>query len=233
MTTRRDAWYLVDLALRHSPRILLHGPPGVGKTYAAMHAEGNHKGVYSITLTEDTPAAELRGHFIPSGGSFVWHDGPAIRAWREGARLVLNEIGEAGADCLVFLYAICDDADFAALTLPTGETVRPVEGFQVIATTNELPTVLTPALQDRFIPSIHITEPHPDALALFGRTAQTVKVTIGNGVTMRQWLAFRSLTGQQIDPAAAAILAFGEPMAGSVLAAIRIADVRSGDAWTQ
>ena len=41
-------------------------------------------------LTEDTAAAELRGHFLPRGKELIWHDGPFTAAMRQGARLVVR-----------------------------------------------------------------------------------------------------------------------------------------------
>ena len=87
-------------------------------------------GHYSVTLTPDTPAAELRGHYIPVGSDFKWQDGPAISAWRYGGRLVVNEIDHAGGDALSFLLVCLDSDSTACLTLPTGEMVRPHPQFQ-------------------------------------------------------------------------------------------------------
>ena len=95
--TERTCWDIVAAVLSHSPRTLLHGPPGTGKTHAACRFSlENGQRVYSLTLTEETPAAELRGHYILQSGAYHWQDGPAVAAWRSGGRLVLNEIQRAG-----------------------------------------------------------------------------------------------------------------------------------------
>lgn len=174
---------------------LLYGPPGTGKTFIATEPDD-----YSLTLTAETPAAELRGHYIPKGPEFIWHDGPCVRAWREGKRIVLNEIDNASGDALVFLYAMLDDPSVAKLTLPTGETIRPRAGFQAIATTNatDLESALPAALLDRFAIRVHVDTPHPAALAKLPEAlANMVRETINEGperkVSLRQANAFHTL----------------------------------------
>lgn len=156
-------WADAEVALASGAAVLLWGPPGTGKSWAARLIGQTDKS-YAITLTPDTPAAELRGHYIVgSKGNFEWHDGPATAAWREGCRLSVDEIGEATGDALTHLYTVADDPDVAQLTLPNRETVTPSKGFQLVATTNQEPTVLPEALADRFL-IFKITEPHPNAV---------------------------------------------------------------------
>jgi MoxR-like ATPase len=156
-------WKLVDAALAHCTRVLLTGPPATGKSYAAMRAALGDRTCYRLPLTEETPAAELRGFYVPRGNVFEWSDGPAIRSWREGARLVIDEIDRASGDALTFLYALADDPESARLTLPSGETVTPARGFQLVATTNQSPSAIPEALRSRFAVTIACDYPHPDA----------------------------------------------------------------------
>lgn len=161
------AWELLKKLLS-SPivrTLFIYGPPGVGKTFAAFFLGRIEAGYYSVTLTEDTSAAEVRGHFIFKGGDAVWHDGPFLRAMREGKRLVINEIKHANADVLALLFPVLESWETAELTLPTGETVRPAPGFHVVVTDNDPPDQLPAPLQDRFMAIVHLTEPHPDAFA--------------------------------------------------------------------
>ena len=195
-----NCWDVAEAILGVSPRVLLRGKPGTGKTYHAVHSalEEGQK-VYTITMTEETPAAELRGHYVPKGNEFIWTDGPAIMAWREGARLVINEIDRSSEDVLSLMYAILDDPDFAELTLPTGEKVRPAQGFQVVATMNGLPEDLPDALQDRLPVDIEITDVNPKALErlpedLRGPAQNTALAkTSERGVSIRMWLEYASL----------------------------------------
>ncbi len=192
-------WELIEAIVGTSRRCLLYGPPGTGKTHIATHHKVNPgKGLYVVTVTEETGAAELRGHYIPEGDRFVWKDGPAISAWREGARLVINEINRASSDCLTFLYALLDDPDFAKLTLPTGETVTPAEGFEVIATMNGVPDDLPEALRDRFPVTVEVTEVHPAAVENLPEDLRELALATANlsgprRISIRSWMEFASL----------------------------------------
>jgi hypothetical protein len=210
-----DCWTLTTAVLAQSPRVLLHGPPGSGKTYAATRL-GLRPGqaVASCTLTPETPAAELRGFYVPRGNHFEWQDGPAVTAWRTGGRLVLNEIDRATGDLLSLLLAICDDPLFAQLTLPSNETVRPAPGFTVVATMNSVPDDLDFALLDRFPVRIHVDEVAPGAIAslpddlrdVAARSA--VLAETARRVSFRTWSEYARLRAA-IGPDLAAHAVFG------------------------
>jgi MoxR-like ATPase len=166
-TKNRQVWQLVERVLGSALArvVYLYGPPGTGKTFAAYRYGRVQTHPYCITLTEETSAAELRGFYLLKGTDGVWHDGPFVRAMREGARLVINEISHASADVLALLFPIFESAETARLTLPTGETITPAPGFHVIVTDNAPPDRLPEPLQDRFSAILRVLEPHPDALA--------------------------------------------------------------------
>lgn len=162
-----DVWDVIESVTGVCDRVLLTGPPGTGKTFAALTL-GVTPGqrVFALTCSEEMAAAELRGHYVPNGDRFVWQDGPAIAAWRCGGRLVINEVDKASGDAQTFLYAILDDRDSARLTLPTGEDVAPAAGFSVVATMNgDAEVDLPDALRDRFPVTIEVRAVHPNALA--------------------------------------------------------------------
>lgn len=194
-----ENWEIIEAVIATSPRVLLYGLPGTGKTYAAARHKVTDTTVYQVTLTEETPMAELRGHFLPKGSEMVWMDGPGIRAWREGARLVINEIDHASGDVLSFLLALLDDPEFAEFTLPTSELVRPAEGFHVVATMNGQPYDLPLPLQDRFPVTIEILDVNPEAIAAL---PEDLRVPAKTGalvadqdrrLSVRMWTEFASL----------------------------------------
>jgi hypothetical protein len=189
-----DAWRLVELLFQSVTirTIMLYGPPGTGKTYAALRVGRTGAGVFMVTLTEETSAAELRGHFIFKGGRAEWHHGPFVRAMLAGARLVINEISNASPDVLALLFPILESWETAVLTLPSGETVRPAPGFHVVVTDNKPPDQLPEALRDRFQAVIEVLEPHPGALAAlrpaFRNLAEkALRFPEGRRISARAW----------------------------------------------
>ena len=69
---------------------------------------------------------------------------------------------------MTFLHAILDDQDIAMLTLnnDSKETVRPAEGFQIIATANSHQNHCH-YIEDRFPVKINIDKIHPKAMDKF------------------------------------------------------------------
>ena len=225
MTTKRqDCWSMVSSVLGRSRRVLLYGPPGTGKTYSAvkqnapMNMEGKPN-VFQITMTEDTAAANLEGFYKPNNsGGFEWHDGIAIQSWRNGGRLIINEIDHASPDSMTFLHAILDDQDIAMLTLnnDTKETVRPAEGFQVVATTNSPPESLPLALKDRFPVKIYVDSIHPKAMEQFPDEWHKVinDTTLIDDpeerISVRAWKEFFDLQEKGFKKSQAGRLVFGD-----------------------
>lgn len=223
-----EDWKIAEALLANTNRVMLTGPPGVGKTYAAQRYQLGGRGVYSITCTPDTPASEIRGNYFPTeDGNLRWQDGVGIKAMREGSRLVLNEISQAGPDLYPLVLALTDCSDSAHITLPTGETVKPSYGYQVVATDNARHTDLAPALQSRFATAMWVGSVHPDALALFpaefhGLIAMSCESEESRedrkDITLRHWLEFfklRPLLG--IDDGDLAALIFSDREMGSSL----------------
>ena len=227
----RSDWPLVErtLACEELGRIYLCGPPGIGKTYVAYMTGRIQRGVYACTLTQETPAAELRGTYLPKGDTLAWHDGPVMRAMKEGARLVLNEISHASDDALAFLYPVLEHSETARLTLPTGETVTPAPGFHVVVTDNLPPDGLPAALQDRFDATLEISEPHPAALARLSDSLREVArrsfaLDDERRLSVRRWLTLDRVR-HELGLEDACLVVFGAERGSQVFDALVIAGV--------
>jgi midasin (ATPase involved in ribosome maturation) len=139
-------------------RILLWGPQATGKTSAPLWL-WQQKDVEKIELTDDDTPDALLGLMLLKDGSTYFQDGPAPRAYRKGVPLIVNEIDMASPSVKALIYGLLDDAGINSLVLPTGEHITPSQGYTVIATTNERPDVLPPALLSRFEVIMHVTHP--------------------------------------------------------------------------
>ena len=134
---------------------------------------------------------------------------------------------------MTFLHAILDDKSIAGITLNNREkeTVRPAEGFQVIATSNADPESLPQAVKDRFPIAINIDNIHPTALEKFPEQWRDVindTSTIDDEherISIRKWLEFFKLTEEQgMNMDTAGVLVFGD-RSEELLDAIKLSNV--------
>ncbi len=166
--TAPQCWRDVERVLEHdTKRLVLYGPPGTGKTYAGLTIGTNGREAFRLVCTEDMTDAQVTGTYSPDPRGLSWIDGLAIRAWKTGARLVIDEIDKASSDVLSTLLAMTDTTGSSRWQNPlTGEIVTPHPDFSVVMTTNlERMIDLPDALRDRFPVQIRISEPHPNAIA--------------------------------------------------------------------
>jgi len=222
--TKNNAWQDLEALMKaQTKRVILYGNAGTGKTYAGLTA-GNPINAYRLICSEEMTDADIVGNWEPnSAGKFSWREGSAIKAWRSGGRLVIDEIDKANGDVLAVLMAMTDTVESSSWQNPeTGEIVTPHENYSVFMTTNvmnmsDLPT----ALVDRFPIALCITEPHPMALErlpeIYRETARTMAGAEGNErASMRAFLELVRLE-QHIGRTEATRLIFGDDLAESLV----------------
>ena len=220
-------------------RIVLYGPSGTGKTYAALRLGVSVGGAHRLVCTEDMTSADVTGCWMPTAsGRFEWLDGGAVRAWRGdgtvGGRLVVDEADRAAGDVLALLLAVCDTDGSARFDHPaTGEAVTPNDGFTVVMTTNlEHPEELPAALRDRFPVAIEIDAPHPDAVELLPEDLREAALAVGAApaprrASLRAFYAYARLR-ECLEPERAARLAFGIVRGQEIADALVIDATESG-----
>jgi MoxR-like ATPase len=171
---RKSTWELLeslaDYRGRAWTRLLLWGEcPGTGKSSWPVYQFGKDQcervTLHGEMLPEDLLySVELRPDG-KGGTATVRMDGPVLRAMKLGRVLVLDEFDQHAPAVRCLLQDILNDPHLAGVTLPNGDRITPIEGFAVVATSNEAPDSLHDAIQSRFDVCVQITEPHPDAIA--------------------------------------------------------------------
>jgi len=227
---------LADVLSAGMSRVLLYGPSGTGKTYAALHHGVGASPAERLVCTEDLTSGEITGTWMPVGENrWEWREGPAIRAWRGagglGGRLVVDEVDRASGDALSTLLAMTDSSESARWRNPeTNEWVRPGPQFSVVMTTNiEDLEDIPPPLRDRFPVHIRIDRPHSSALASLSLDLRAPALSGSLGpanrrVSLRSFYAFDELR-RHLGAERASQLVFGTDAGTSVLDALAIASI--------
>jgi MoxR-like ATPase len=165
---KTDCWQDVEQTLEAGVnRLVLYGPPGTGKTYAGLTMATKDRPTFRLICTPDMTNADVTGAWMPNEkGTFSWHEGQAVKAWRTGGRLIVDEIDKAGGDVFATLLAMTDSPESCKWENPqTGKVETPQEGFSVVMTTNlENLEDLPEAIRSRFPIRIRINKPHHTAL---------------------------------------------------------------------
>lgn len=232
LTEQRTTWRRIDRALEcmKGDNLLLYGYPGTGKTSAALKRSlDGVSSLVAVTLTYDTPAAELRGHYVPEGTKFKWQHGPAMTAMQApSSRFVVNELHKVGPDAEALFHAICDDRDISLIRLPNGMDVKAQPDFTVVGTANEPPAALAEPIRDRFTYRILVNIPSPEAIESLPEDLRDVclKTSIieddKRRITYREWKKFAKARDEYKFPFREAAALVWEKRADEIVSAYSI-----------
>lgn len=226
------AWVRAEAAIRCAilpTRVLLYGPPGTGKTelpYRIAQSEG-WAHVYQL-MTEETPGTELLGHLIVQAGSTVWCDGTlgrAIRASQAGPVVyVVDEIARASADAMSACLCALTNPESLRLTLRSGEVIAPdPANWHVVATSNDDPKMLPPALADRLHIAVMLSAPHPDLVrSMTTIEARRLATARSREYSVRALLTFDRLVAGGMTIADAAAMVWEPAVCSAFLDAARL-----------
>lgn len=116
--------------------LMIEGDPAAGKTsfVEQIHARLNWP-LYKVSCSPTTESYSLIGQLLPnSDGKLVWHDGPVIKACREGGSVLLDEYNTLDPGASTGLNMLLEGY---SLTIPeTGETITPATTTRFFATQN-------------------------------------------------------------------------------------------------
>jgi hypothetical protein len=110
------------------------GLSGNGKTMMIEQAcakAGKH--YIRVQITPETDEDDLIGGFRLVNGETVFAEGPVIKAMKQGALLLIDEL-DRGSNKIMCLQGVLEGKP--VLIKKTGEIVTPAEGFNVMATAN-------------------------------------------------------------------------------------------------
>ena len=127
----------LQVALKKQLPILLIGETGTGKTSLVRYmAQQAGKKYYRINLNGQSDTSDIVGKYIIKDNQTKWIDGILIRAMKEGAYIVLDELNACTAEVLFAIHSLLDDDHKIILTDKDGSEVTPHQDFRLFATIN-------------------------------------------------------------------------------------------------
>ena len=148
--------------------VYVAGLSGNGKTMMVEQACAKTNRQYvRVQITPETDEDDLIGGFRLVNGETVFSEGPVIKAMKQGAILLIDEI-DRGSNKIMCLQGVLEGKP--VMIKKTGQVVSPSKGFNVIATANTkgkgsddgrfvAATIIDEAFLERF--TITMEQPYP------------------------------------------------------------------------
>lgn len=159
--------------------VRLAGPPGGGKTALA---EAAFKDLITVNGHGDMTVANFVGSYLPdpaNGNSWVWHNGPLVRAMELGVPLFVDEGTRIPTEVLNIMFSVMDGRKTLNIDdRPDLPAIKAAKGFYVIMGYNPETLgarALDEALISRFRVQIDVHTDHNTAKAL-GVPAVAVRI---------------------------------------------------------
>jgi len=148
--------------------VYIAGLSGNGKTMMVEQACAKTNRQYvRVQITPETDEDDLIGGFRLVNGETVFSEGPVIKAMKQGAILLIDEI-DRGSNKIMCLQGVLEGKP--VMIKKTGQVVKPAKGFNVISTANTkgkgsddgrfvAATIIDEAFLERF--TITMEQPYP------------------------------------------------------------------------
>lgn len=205
----------------HDVPVLLHRPPGTGKTALVEAAYGD---LLTVAGDGDTTVADFVGEYTQNpDGTFAFVHGPLVRAMREGRVLFVDDATLIAPTVLACVYPAMDGRREIVVKAHNGEIVRAEPGFFVVAGHNPgvHGAILSDALASRFAFQVQVSSDY-DLARQLGVDSKAVRVArnlagrqgkgeLGWAPQLRELLAFSKIAAATDIATAAANLIGAAP----------------------